>query len=51
MKLYAVYVKGSFIEYFDTLYEARHFVAHCQHVLYVIDNYQPGLFEIKEEEV
>ncbi len=51
MKLYAVYANDIFISYFDTMYEARNFIAHCQYVMFIADCYQSDIFEIVEEEV
>ncbi len=51
MKLYAVYANDIFIDYFDTLYEARRFIAHCEFAMFAADCYQSDIFEIVEEDV
>lgn len=50
MKLYAVYVNDAFVAYFDTMYEARTFIARCQLVMFFADSYHCPIFDIVEED-
>lgn len=52
MTFYSVYCAGKFVDFFDTKYEARQFVARCQLCFHFAGEFAfDDALEIKEEEL